>query len=273
MSLFTVPGGGGFIGRHLSAYLRAQGHEVHTPERDAANLRGRDLGHVVYCIGMTGNFRDYPQRAVDAHVNRLYDLMSGAAFDSWLYLSSTRIYGGLPAGQVAREGDVLPVTPSADSLYDLTKMLGEAICLGHADPSVRVARLSNVYGAGQGTSTFLGAVLREAATAGAVTIGEDQRSAKDYLSIEDTVFYLKEIALKGSERLYNVASGRSVSHGDIAAVLAGMGKTVDFAQGGAHRVFPPVDVSRLVGEFGAARHDLLRDLPEIMSVLSTQNGT
>lgn len=268
MTLFTVLGSTGFIGRHLVAYLKRQGCMVQAPPRDAEHLRGMPLGHVIYCIGTTGNFRQYPQAAVDAHVNKLYSLMSGAVFDSWLYLSSTRVYGGIPNNQSAREESALVVHPSADSLYDLTKMLGESVCFGQMSAAVRVARLSNVYGAGQSQSTFLGSILRDIVNSGKVVIGESSQSTKDYLSIEDAVFFLKEISVKGQERLYNVASGCCTSHEEIAAVIKKFGKNVTFAEGAASRKFPPIDISRLAKEFGHPKRNILKDIPDIISALS-----
>lgn len=268
MSLFTVLGASGFIGQRLSAYLKQQGHDVQTPPRDISHLRDMELGHVIYCIGTTGNFRQYPQKAVEAHVGKLQDVMEGAVFDSWLYLSSTRIYGGLPADVLAQEDSTLPLRPSADALYDLTKLLGEAICLGRDNPAVRIARLSNVYGQGQSRNTFLGAVLRDVIQNGHVKIGEDAQSGKDYISVDDAVFFLKEIALKGSKRVYNVASGTVVRHGQIADVIRQSGKEVTFAEGGVCRSFAPIDNSRLVSEFGAPKGNILNDLPLLLSPVS-----
>jgi len=265
MSLFTVLGATGFIGRHLAEYLRGQGHSVYLPERDCPHLRGKPLGHVIYCIGTTGNFRQNPQAAVDAHVNKLYSLMEGAEFDSWLYLSSTRVYGGLHATARANEETPLPLLPSSDKIYDLTKLLGEAICLGKECATIRVARLSNVYGVGQSPSTFLGAIQQDLARAGSVIIGESPLSQKDYLSIKDAVFFLSQIALNGKERLYNVASGQSVSHEQLAAALRKCGKSVEFSKEGALRRFPEVDIARLSAEFGCPQQNILQEIPEILS--------
>lgn len=269
MSLFTVLGATGFIGRHLVEYLRSQGHVVQTPERDCPHLRGKPLGHVVYCIGMTGNFRQYPQAAVDAHVNKLYALIDGADFESWLYLSSTRVYGGLHEAVNADEQMPLPLLPSSDKIYDLTKLLGEAICLGKEVATVRVARLSNIFGLGQSSSTFFGAIQQDLARTGSVVIGESPLSQKDYLSIKDAVFFLSQIALNGKERLYNVASGYSVSHEELAEALRAEGKSVTFSKDGALRRFPKIDITRLSAEFGAPQRGILQEIPEILSGLSS----
>src|SRR5580692_8093898 len=146
---FTVLGGSGFIGGHMATHLRARGYEVDVPPRDTALLYGRNLGHVIYAIGLTGNFRQRPYDAIEAHVNVACRVLQNTSFDSFLYLSSTRVYGGLPADVAGSEETPLDVQPSADSLYDLSKLLGESVCMNVTAPAVRVVRLSNVYGRGQ----------------------------------------------------------------------------------------------------------------------------
>src|SRR5579863_10465781 len=106
---FTIFGGSGFIGRHLSEYLRHQGMEVNTPGRGSDVPRGEKLGHVIYAIGLTGNFRQRPDAAIEAHVCLLQRMFSQADFDSWLYLSSTRVYGTHGTTGRAAEGAVLQV--------------------------------------------------------------------------------------------------------------------------------------------------------------------
>ena len=56
MSQFTVLGARGLIGSRLAASLARDGHEVCTPLRDD-DLTSRSLGHVIYAIGLTSDFR------------------------------------------------------------------------------------------------------------------------------------------------------------------------------------------------------------------------
>lgn len=267
MTKYTILGSTGFIGSHLVSHLKSCGVEVNTPPRDAETLRGEKLGHVIYTIGLTGNFRERPHDAVDAHVNVLQRLMNGAQFDSWLYLSSTRVYGGLPEDTAATETVPLSVRPGLSGLYDLSKLLGESICLACDNPAVRVARLSNVYGTGQHPSTFLGSVLDEAVRTGSVTIGESPASSKDYISIDDVVRILPAIAANGHERIYNVADGAPVTHGEIADTLRAIGYRVDFAPGGQIRGFPTIDTTRIDKEFGSAKGVLTDDIPALIEEL------
>src|SRR6476659_903845 len=93
MSRFTVLGAGGLIGSRLATSLARAGHEVFAPPRDH-ELNGEPLGHVIYAIGVTADFRTRPFDTVAAHVCQLQKVLSEGHFDSLLYLSSTRVYQG-----------------------------------------------------------------------------------------------------------------------------------------------------------------------------------
>ncbi len=255
---FTVFGAGGFIGGALVKYLRAHGHDVWAPARDEALAAGTRAGHVIYAIGLTGDFRDRLSDTVDAHVTVLNRLLQSLSFDSFLYLSSTRIYGGLPGDSKAAEETPLRVTPSHDSIFDLSKLLGEALCLAHTSEKVRVARLSNVFGPGQGENTFLGSLLAQARKSENIVIREDARSAKDYVALDAVTPLLVQLALEGRERLYNVASGHSTTHEQIAdAIRRHFRVSVSFADGAPLRRFPDIDVERMHREFGFVSPDVL----------------
>lgn len=264
---FTVLGSTGFIGSAMVRHLRAEGMEVDTPSRDILKLGG-NLGHVIYAIGLTGNFRQQPDAAIEAHVNVLRRLMDGAEFDSWLYLSSTRVYSGLSPDVPATEDSALPIRPGADSLYDLSKLLGESICLSRPEKTVRVARLSNVFGVGQSEHTFLGSVVRDLMRDGKSVIGQSPESSKDYISIDNVVKALALIAVKAKERLYNVASGHGLTHRELANVFSGMGYKIDFAPGAPTRVFPPADISRIAREFGIDTQVFPADVAQLLETES-----
>ncbi len=88
---YTVLGATGFIGMRVAALARSLGHNVCCPSRDE-NLDGRDLGHVIYSIGITADFRRRPHDTVTAHVTKLQEVLTRTSFDSLVYLSSTRVY-------------------------------------------------------------------------------------------------------------------------------------------------------------------------------------
>lgn len=251
---FTVLGAKGFIGSHLAAYLRQQGHECLTPGRGDPGIFSEDLGHVLYCIGLTADFRRRPFDTARAHVCVLADVLEKSSFDSLLYVSSTRVYAG------AANGDEEAVLMAGD-LYNLTKMTGEALCFASGRPTVRVARLSNVWGNDPGSENFLASIIRDALEKRHVALHTSLDSAKDYVGIRDVTEILPRIATLGQERLYNVASGVNVSNGALLERLAQLtGCTYAAMEDAAVIRFPAIDIGRLKEEFGFSPADALEEI-------------
>lgn len=261
---FTILGSTGFIGRHLVRHLRDQGFDVATPPRDASDLHGRSLGHVIYAIGVVGSPTQRPHTMIEAHVNQLQRLLKGADFDSWLYLSSTRVYGGLATESIAFEETELPVFKRPGVIFELSKLMGEQVCLELNRDTVRIARLSNVYGADQSPDTFLGSIMTQLVAQGEVAFLDSPESSKDYISVKDAVKMLQYIAVQGRETIYNVASGKNVSHQDIADRLRACGYAVKFPYNSQVRIFPKIDTARVSGEFASASHSVLDDMPQLI---------
>jgi len=241
--------------------LRSKGHVVTVPARSLDGIFDADLGHVIYAIGLTGDFRKRPFDTVEAHVSLLAKVLQKCRFASWLYLSSTRVYSGLDRDKPAHENSTIAVAPGSDSLYNLSKLMGESLCLACPNPAIRVARLSNVYGAGMSTDTFLGSVMDDLRRNSYVTVNESPDSGKDYIAMDEVAPLLEAISLRGSERLYNVASGHMVTHGELFGKLRELtGLSVDYSDRGLTRTFPAVDISRARAEFGFRPNNLLDTL-------------
>ena len=261
---FTIFGGRGFIGSAIARYLRGAGYEVCLPSRtDLIKNSKTNLGHVIYCIGLTGDFRAKPFETVDAHVCTLTNLLQSSDFDSWMYLSSTRIYSGV--NNIAEESTRLRVFPDSDGIYDISKLLGESLCLSLNSEKIRVARLSNVYGEGQSVHTFIGSIINDVKKGKAVIIDESPDSKKDYISILDVTENLTKIAIDGKDRLYNVASGRAISHYEVAKTIEDtLNISVSFKSSAQKRAFPNIDISKIKQEFNFSPRSFLTDLPIIL---------
>jgi nucleoside-diphosphate-sugar epimerase len=270
MARFTIIGGRGFIGGHLAAHMAASGHDVAAPARGA--LPSRDAGHVVYCAGLTADFRSKPFETVAAHVSHLADVLSHVRPESFLYLSSTRVYGA--SGREDAPLTVIPANPS--DLYNATKIAGEALCLAQPAATVRVARMSNVYGSGMGEDNFLAAIIREAVT-GRLKLSTAFESEKDYVDVRDVVRAIERIALHGRHRIYNVASGRNVTHRALAERLTRLTGCILAIEPDAPRIrYPHIDTRRLAAEFDPADQwapaDLLARLPRLVSSASAMHA-
>lgn len=261
----TVLGSSGYIGQALVPYLRGLGYDVSCPSRGEIAALSGDLGAVFYCIGITGNFRTMPYETVDAQVQVLAGLLHNpdVRFDSLVYLSSTRVYGTGGDG-VGREDMALSVIPSPDSTYDLSKLLGEALCTAHSGAKMISVRLSNVFGPDMRDGTFLGSVLKSVAETGTVEIGEDPASGKDYVPLDYVVRSMELLARDGEAGCYNIATGATVTHGEIAEVLRAQGYRVTFRPGGAVRRFPSISTAKLRALGGEGPKPLLHSLIDLI---------
>ncbi len=237
--LFTILGSGGFIGTRLEQHLRENGHETYTPPKGAAEIFDRDLGRVVYAIGLTADFRQRPHDTVEAHVCYLTRILREARFSSITYLSSTRVYQGSESG---KEDAALKVFPNADGLYNLTKLTGEALCLQSGRG--QVARLSNIVGEGASES-FVAQLISEAVT-GKLHLRSALSSTKDYLLIDDAINALAALAIHGEMGIYNIACGKNISTAEILDALSTrLQFETSVAESGVEFSFPVIDIERI----------------------------
>lgn len=264
-SQFTILGASGFVGSALTASLRARGHEVFAPTRADPAVFQRSLGHVIYCIGMTADFRSKPFETVDAHVGVLAEVLGRASFDSLLYLSSTRVYGN--AARACEDAQLLVNPNDPSDLYNLSKLTGEALCRSCGKSGVRVARLSNVVGPDPESPNFLSSLVREA-LAGRIELRSDPASAKDYVLLEDVVDLLPAIAVAGEQWLYNVASGAAISHAQLVSALVSLTGCQSAVVPGSPRFdFPEIDIARIRTEFRFTPSPILGHLPRLVDAV------
>ncbi|MFZ6817476.1 NAD-dependent epimerase/dehydratase family protein [Undibacterium sp. Ji22W] len=259
--LATLIGGHGFVGRHLDAHLRAEGWVCDVISRTDLTIPKRHVGHIFYCAGLTADFRERPFDTVEAHVSYLAQWLKLGEFDSLTYLSSTRVYANAAS---TSENTTLLVNPEvAGDLYNLSKLMGESLCL-QSGRSVRIARLSNVYGLQMPEQNFLAEILNAAARHKHVRFRSAPESEKDYISVHDVVTALPHIALDGGNGIFNLASGVNVSNQMIADFLTNTSVVCEFESNAPSIKFPRIDTQKIKAKFGSRTCDLVRDLPSLL---------
>lgn len=282
LKLATVIGANGFIGRHLLARLQRDGWQCQVSPRQGGWLLQRPLGTVFYCAGLTADYAQRPHDTVLAHVGLLNDILATAQFDSLVYLSSTRLYDSLPcvlAGVATDEDGALALNPAQPRhLYDLSKALGESLCRQASRGRARVARLACVYAGGAQAEGFLPQLLRQVSDSavdgdGVLRIDTSAQLMRDYVHIDDVVEALVLIATRGTQAVYNVASGANTTNAQLFDRLGQLsGRDIRFmrsqrapnaaqsaAQGAA-----PVAIDRLRNEFGWQPVPVLDKLAELV---------
>lgn len=255
---FTVFGADGFVGRRLVSRLLRDGHSVTSVGRgDEIDLKSVDLGHVMYCVGVTGSrFKTEQFKVVDAHVSSMARLLEFGRFSSFLYMSSARVYE--ESFTDTSESARFSVDPSTISdFYNLSKLMGESLILNAGQQTSRIARISYAVDFTEDSTDNVTMFIRSALS-GSVRFEADKQSVKDYVVMDDVLDMLPTIALQGRSRIYNVAGGVNVSTREIANLLSEeTGCTVEFIGGEPVRRPKVVDVSRLSSEFSYRPSSLL----------------
>lgn len=247
----TVLGARGWIGSALVKDLQRHQRPVRAIDRSQLEdwlSADFPLGPVVFSIGLTADFREKPYSTVEAHVSLLSRVLQRPGLEQLLYLSSTRVYSRSTSTDEDDSVSCLSADPS--DLYNISKLMGEALVLQDQRSGCRVVRLSNVIGPKQPTSTFVGSLLSDARSKGAVKIRQSPASVKDYVALSDVVRLLPLLAETAQQRLYNLGSGMQTTHSQIASWLQDQGVFVEFCTSDISPVvFPALKVQRLEREF------------------------
>jgi len=269
---YVILGAGGFVGSSLVRYLSQLGRPHYAIGRSDA--LPDQPGHVIYCIGLTADFRQKPFETIEAHVSKLAQVLNQLRFESFTYLSSTRVYQRLDPDGVARETSPLTVEPQDPSdIYNLSKLTGESICLAQSNPAIRVVRLSNVYGGVDQSENFLTVILRQVLTRGQATFFNAMSSEKDYVAIADVVKALELIPLRAKSRIINLAGGRNVTNAELAALfLKHTGRSIDVLAEAPELRFPRIAIERLVNETGVQPGDLVDNFATLVAECRAQLG-
>ncbi len=266
--MITVLGASGFIGSSLVQLCKQKGFEVCAPVRGDPDLFNKSLGDVIYCIGYTSDFRKHPLETMEAHVSLLVNFLKSARFDSFLYLSSTRVYEGASS---ATEPSMLSVNPNEpDHIFNLSKLAGEAACLSQSNQKIRVARVSNVVGRDFNSDNFLFSVLRDVITKHKVTLHTTPDTAKDYIWVDDVLDLILNIVRFGNKRIYNVASGKNISNLKLLErARQVLNFDFTFSKEARRIVFPEIEITQSIDSFGFKPSPVLDKLESLIMDFKT----
>jgi len=260
---FSIFGSNGFIGSNMVDFLKSQKIEFDMLEPNDEKIFERPLGHVIYCIGITDDFKERPFDTVEAHVCLLHKILKKCQFDSFLYLSSTRIYSDSTS---TNETDRLVVNPNnLDNLYNISKLMGESLCLASDSKNVRIARLSHVIGKNMNSNDFLSCIIHDAICSKKILLHTTLTSEKDYIQIDDVTRILQKIAIHGKERIYNVASGKNTKVIEITNEIKRITNCeVNVASDAIEKPFPRITIKRIQNEFNFRPLSFLSKLKDMI---------
>jgi nucleoside-diphosphate-sugar epimerase len=240
---YTVLGASGFVGSHLTYSLKKRGANVFAPVRGDEYLFNRKLGCVIYCIGLTNDYANSPANTVEAHSALLARLLEYGNLDRLVYLSSTRLYD-----EAHTTIETQPLLLSSDKprhLFDLSKALGENICLTASQGRATVARLSNVYSQAPNSPGFFSELIAQLALNKHLVLESSPYFSRDYVHIDDVIRSILALANNNNQEIINVASGVISTNREIANLLERHGWNVSFAHENRSAKVPLCDITQL----------------------------
>ena len=272
--MITVLGASGFIGSNIVTKLMRDGKDVYAPKRDEY-FADRDLGHIIYCIGMTADFRTKPFETVDAHVCLLKYILETCVFESLTYLSSTRIYikSKTKKKYLTEEDDIVVNSRDAFDLFTASKITGELLALNSGRENIKIVRLSNVFGADLHSQNFITTIVRDALTNKKVELFTTPDSSKDYISVDDVSGALIKLAYLTKTGIYNLASGKNTSNKDILNELEKLtGAQTSYSPESQKIIFHEISNSKIVKEIKfKPTKSIINSLPEILLAIQNSN--
>jgi nucleoside-diphosphate-sugar epimerase len=226
----VVLGAGGFLGRHLCAALAAGGipalavgskdidladgaagarlHERLQPADSVVFLsaltpdKGRDSATLMRNLAMARNVCEATRGANAAHL---------------IYASSDAVYS-------FADETISEATPAAPAdLYGAMHRTRELILTAEAQVPLAILRLTAIYGAGDTHNSYgPNRFIRQALADGRIPLFGGGEETRDHLDADDAVALVVQALLHRSTGLANLASGESVSFGDVARQVAAL---------------------------------------------------
>ena len=245
---YTVFGSTGRIGSYLTKFLIFEGHIVNTPKREEYYNLKNNLGQVIYCNGVTKNFKSRPFDTIQSHVCLLLHLLNENNFESFNYLSSTRL-------TFPKKSKIIKFGPDIYGdyeidIYNASKLAGETLCIESNLPNVKVSRICHVVDPNdKKRENFLSNICGQAKN-GKINIDSTFESKRNYILIDDLAFLLKVIGPFGKKKFYTIGSKNLISNNEILTKLIKLtGCTVKFNTDAQTVLEPEIRISNLIQEF------------------------
>ncbi|RYY71321.1 MAG: NAD(P)-dependent oxidoreductase [Chitinophagaceae bacterium] len=266
--MITVLGASGFVGSNLVKKLHDSNISFQAPKR-GESLEGRELGHVIYCIGMTADFRTKPFETVDAHVTVLSKILQVCDFESLTYLSSTRVYIKTRSknSSLTEADDIVINALDATDLFASSKLTGELLAMNSGRKNIKIVRLSNVFGPDLLSENFITSVVKDALLNKKVELLTTATSAKDYIAVEDVCQALIKLASLESNGIFNLSYGRNTTNDAILREIEKItGAEVSYSPLAKEIIFQEISSEKISAAVGfKPTVDIIAALPGIIA--------
>ena len=214
---YTIFGSTGRIGSYLKKYITSCGDDVYCPARKDYYSSNRNLGHIIYCSGITTDFKHRSFDLIQSHVCLLFHLLKETSFDSFNYISSSRL--NYPKKSAIRKIHPEFYGDHEIDIYNASKLAGEALCLNSNLPNVKISRVCHVVDpSDKSRQNFLSDICGQAKN-GEIILNSSLSTKKNYIFIDDLAYLLKVIGPYGKKNFYNIGSNNIISNNEIVEKL------------------------------------------------------
>jgi nucleoside-diphosphate-sugar epimerase len=262
----TIVGGGGFLGRHISIFLRKKGISLNTFNSSDSQGIDRQTGlfrgsfripegtETIIYLSTSPYHLQVPERVIHVfNVNvvsavKLADLARRAKVRRYIYTSTGSVYA--PSFAPMSENWQL----RRDNWYSLSKIHAEeALSLFKNDMEIILLRPFGIYGPGQ-VNKLIPRLLDSILNGKEIYIESNSENPEDkdglrvsLCYIEDAVKMIFQMMMKGGTGVLNLAGDRSVSIREAATLMGQYaGKACRFTLSEKERNFDLVaDITRL----------------------------
>ena len=212
-NLYTIFGSSGFFGTNLYKVLKERKKKIFIPKKNKY-LFNKNLGNIIYCIGTSESIKN-PKNALIANLEILSKILTNNKFQTFTYLSSIRVYS---KSSKTKETDKITFNHNEKGVYFKSlKLAAESLCLQMNNPKIKIIRLANVFGHYFSNQIYLlPTLLRQSITKRKISIIINKNSKKNYLNVNDAINVILKIINKSKHQIYNVASDKQISIGQIS---------------------------------------------------------
>lgn len=243
---YTIFGHTGFFGKNLSTYLKLLNKEIFLPKKGIYKF-SKNLGDIIYCIGIDEVF-DNPPKSIDANLKIISQIIFNNKFNSFTFLSSTRLYKN---STQTLESSFIKINPNKKNDYfNSLKLAAENLCLSYGK-NIKVVRLSNIFGSYFTKQKYLlPTLLRSSVKQKKVDILINKNSKKNYIHAIDAIKIILKIIKKSKFRIYNIAGEKRIKIETIAQEIKTINKCkINYFNQKIKYNEPKINISRIKNEF------------------------
>ena len=136
--------GRGFVGTNIVKFLKEKKCTIFLPKKGKFKFT-KNLHNIICCIGSDNWIKD-PKGSYEANLGIVPKIIFNNKFSSFTFISSTRVYLGHGKNKTD-EKSLIQVNPNIRNFYfNSLKLTAESLCLSLPNKSIKVVRISNLFG-------------------------------------------------------------------------------------------------------------------------------